>query len=93
MNSVHENLLCCDHIEFESILELHNLAKSVYICWASLAYFRIITFSEQLHQSVQNSYLFCKKKHIFSILHTHFYKIPTLVYLFYNLFYLNNNIS
>ena len=42
---------------------------------------------------MQNSCLFCKKKHTFSILHTHFYKTPTSVYLFYHLFYLNNNIS
>ena len=33
------------------------------------------------------------KKNTFSILHTHFYKTLTLVYLFYHLFYLNNNIS
>ena len=46
---------------------------------------------EQLHQSVQNSYLFCTKKHIFSILHIYFYKTPTSIYLFYNLFYLNNH--
>ena len=44
---------------------------------------------------MQNSYLFCKKKKniLFSILHIHFYKILTSVYLFYHLFYLNNNIS
>ena len=43
---------------------------------------------------MQNSYLFCKKKkHTFSILHIHFYKILTSIYLFYHLFYLNNNIS
>ena len=34
-----------------------------------------------------------EKTFFFSILHTHFYKTPTLVYLFYHLFYLNNNIS
>ena len=51
-------------------------------------------FLKQPHQSVQNSCLFCKKKkHNFSILHTHFYKTPTSVYLFDHLFYLNNNIS
>ena len=48
---------------------------------------------EQPHQSMQNSCLFCKKKHTFSISHTHFYKTLTSVYLFYHLFYLNNNIS
>ena len=30
------------------------------------------------------------KKILFSILHTHFYKTPTLVYLLYTLFYINN---
>ena len=34
--------------------------------------------------------LFCTKKHIFSILHTYFYKTPTSVCLFYTFFYLNN---
>ena len=29
----------------------------------------------------------------FFILHIYFYKIPTSIYLFYHLFYLNNNIS
>ena len=33
------------------------------------------------------------KKLFFSILHTHFYKTPTSVYLFYPLFYLNNHFS
>ena len=46
---------------------------------------------KQPHQSMQNSCLFCTKKHIFSILHTYFYKTPTSIYLFYNLFYLNNH--
>ena len=44
-------------------------------------------------KEVENSYLFCKKKYIFSILSTYFYKTPILIYLFYHLFYLNNNIS
>ena len=35
--------------------------------------------------------LFCKKNLLFSILHTHFYKTPTSVCLFYHLFYLNNH--
>ena len=43
--------------------------------------------------TIPNYCLFCKKKHTFSILHTHFYKTSILVYLFYHLFYLNNNIS
>ena len=34
--------------------------------------------------------LLCTKKHIFSILHTHFYKTSTSVCLFYTFFYLNN---
>ena len=42
---------------------------------------------------MQNSCLFCKKKHTFSILHTHFYKTSISIYLFYHIFYLNNNIS
>ena len=33
---------------------------------------------------------FAKKKILFSILHTYFYKTPTSVCLFYTLFYLNN---
>ena len=41
--------------------------------------------------TIPNFCLFCKKKHTFSILHTHFYKTSILVYLFYHLFYLNNN--
>ena len=56
-------------------------------------YILLARLLEQPHQFVQNSCLFCKKKRTFSILHTHFYKTPTLVYLFYHLFYLNNNIS
>ena len=40
---------------------------------------------------MQNFYLFCKRKSIFSILHTHIYKTLTSVYLFYHLFYLNNH--
>ena len=39
---------------------------------------------------VHNFSLFCKKKHTFSILYTHFYKTPTSVYLLYTLFYINN---
>ena len=39
---------------------------------------------------VHNFSLFCKKKHTFSILHTHFYKTLTSVYLLYTLFYINN---
>ena len=42
---------------------------------------------------VHNFCLFCtqkKKKHIFSILHTHFYKTSSSVYLLYTLFYINN---
>ena len=35
---------------------------------------------------VHNFNLFCKKKHTFSILHTHFYKTLTSVYLLYNIF-------
>ena len=42
---------------------------------------------------MQNSCLFCKKKHTFSILHTHFYKTSISIYLYYHIFYLNNNIS
>ena len=44
-------------------------------------------------KEVENSYLFCKKKYIFSILSAYFYKTPILIYLSYHLFYLNNNIS
>ena len=36
---------------------------------------------------------FARKNIFFSILHTHFYKTSTSIYLFYHLFYLNNNIS
>ena len=38
---------------------------------------------EQLHQLVQNFFHFAPLKPTFSILHTHFYKTPTSVYLFY----------
>ena len=34
-----------------------------------------------------------QKKYTFSILHAHFYKTLRSIYLFYHLFYLNNNIS
>ena len=45
---------------------------------------------EQPHQFIQIFYLFYTKKPTFSILHIHFYKTPTLVYLFY--IYLFNKI-
>ena len=38
---------------------------------------------EQLHQLVQNFFHFAPLKPTFSILHTHFYKTTTSVYLFY----------
>ena len=41
------------------------------------------SFLEHPHQLIHNFYLFCKKKHVFSILHTNFYKIPTSICLFY----------
>ena len=40
---------------------------------------------------MRNFYLFCPKKPTFCILHTHFYKTPISVCLFYHLFYLNNH--
>ena len=44
-----------------------------------------VTSLKQPHQSMQNFCLFCqkKKKTTLSILYTHFYKTPTLVYQFY----------
>ena len=42
---------------------------------------------------MQNFCLFYIIEHIFSILHIHFYKTPISIYVFYHLFYLNNNIS
>ena len=42
---------------------------------------------------MENLSILEKNKKTFSILHTHFYKTPTSVCLFYHLFYLNNNIS
>ena len=42
-----------------------------------------LSFLEQLHQLVQNFFHFAPLKPTFSILHTHFYKIPTSVCLFY----------
>ena len=41
---------------------------------------------EQLHQLVQNFFHFAPLKPTFSILHTHFYKTPTSVYLFCKIF-------
>ena len=37
--------------------------------------------------------IFTLKAYFFSILHIHFYKTPTLVYLFYHHFYFNNQFS
>ena len=42
---------------------------------------------EQLHQSLQKIPSILHKKLTFSILHYHFYKTPTSVYLLYTLFY------
>ena len=42
-----------------------------------------IGLDEQLHQLMQICLLFCTIKAIFSIIHTHFYKTPVLIYLFY----------
>ena len=69
-------------------LENHKISIFILCCiW-------LLKKLEQPHQSVQNSCLFCKKKHIFFYFtFSLFYKTPTLVYLFYHLFYLNNNIS
>ena len=46
---------------------------------------------KRLRASTQTYHLFCiQKKTTFSILHTHFYKIPTSIHLLYNIFYINN---
>ena len=69
-------------------LENHKISIFILCCiW-------LLKKLEQPHQSVQNSCLFCKKN-IFFFYFTFllFYKTPTSVYLFYYLFYLNNNIS
>ena len=72
----------------------------VHWTWSSILYLQYIhitctSYISCVYKSIYINgckffFYFAQKKPIFSILHTHFYKTPTSVYLFYTFFYLNN---
>ena len=63
------------------------LLFSLFFLLFSLFFYYSWVPLEQLHQSVQKIPSILHKKPTFSILHYHFYKTPTSIYLLYTLFY------
>ena len=77
-------------------IEIQNLNCNLLLLLFLLSLFIHATYIKMWTQSIRISrckisvYFVLKKNMFFSILHTHFYKTPTSVCLFYTLFYLNN---